>query len=228
MTNNTVAINGRHEKYGFAPRDRISCITHLIGAIAGVAATFFFVIKSTSSSVIDPVKVFSSLTFGISIVLLYSASALYHYVSEQSAHLSALRRLDHSMIYVLIAGSYTPVLLNMQNINKGWILTAAIWAIAFVGVGVKVFVQNVPRLFSTICYIAMGWFILIDTSALTSLSSGGVALLAAGGISYTIGGIIYAIKKPNISESFGFHELFHIFVMIGSLCHFFSTYFFIL
>ncbi len=228
MTHNTAAINRKPEKIGFYPRDPISCVTHLIGAFAGVIATFLFVLKSTSATVVDPIKVFSSLAFGISIVLLYSASALYHYVSEQSPQLSALRRLDHSMIYVLIAGSYTPVLLNMDDIKKGSILTAVIWSIAFVGVGVKVFVPEVPRLFSTICYIAMGWFILIDLNALISLTAGGIILLAAGGIFYTVGGIIYAVKKPNISKTFGFHELFHIFVMLGSLFHFFSTYFYIL
>lgn len=186
------------------------------------------VIKATSMHSFDIVKTFSTLVFGISLVLLYGASALYHYTSDLSPHKKALRRLDHSMIYVLIAGSYTPVLLNMPNSQKGKLLTALIWLIAAVGVGLKVFVAKIPRTFSTVCYIAMGWFILIDLSALLSLGTSGIILLALGGVCYTAGGVIYAIKKPNISEKFGFHEIFHIFVMAGSLFHFLNAYLVIL
>ncbi len=200
-TYNDFALN-REEKHRVYPRDRISCITHFAGAVLSVAGTFLFVLKSTSQQNINLVKTISTIIFGISLVLLYSASALYHYVRADSPHLDALRSIDHSMIYVLIAGSYTPVLLNMPNFEKGVFLTVLIWLIAFVGVGVKLFRVNVPRTFSTICYIAMGWFILVDLSALMSLGAGGIALLAAGGMFYTIGGVIYAVKKPNISASF--------------------------
>ena len=222
--NNTV----KTKQIKFAPYDRVNCITHLTGAVLSVVATILFLIKSLSLSEFDPIKTFSTLAFGISLIALYTASATYHYVSTDSKHWMQLKRLDHSMIYVLIAGSYTPVLLTMPDKSKGIMMSVAIWIIGLSGVCLKVFCSNVPRVFSTVLYIAMGWFILIDTSVLTAMNHNCIALIAIGGVLYTIGGVIYAIKKPNISKTWGFHEIFHLFVMAGSLCHVLSTYIYIL
>ena len=138
-----------------------------------------------------------------------------------------LRKLDHSMIYVLIAGSYTPLLYQILQNPQKTILLTAIWVIAAVGIIMKLCWMNAPRWLSTVLYILMGWFIAIDFSALKSLSGETLFFLISGGVLYTIGGIIYGIKKPNIGKMFGFHEIFHIFVVLGSICHYFMVIFMI-
>lgn len=207
-----------------SPRDLISCLSHLLGAVLAVPATFMLVFKTTGEAVVSPLRVFSTLLFGMSMVALYSASALYHFVREDAPYLLTLRKLDHSMIYVLIAGTYTPILLNLFGRPQGVILFGLIWVIALAGVLFKVFWFRSPRWLSTAFYLAMGWFILVDVTSLGAMKLGGIVWLALGGVFYTIGGIIYGIKKPNLSESFGFHELFHVFVLLGSLCHFLCVY----
>ena len=131
------------------------------------------------------------------------------------------------MIYVLIAGTYTPILLKYMAGVKGWLFVAAIWFCAFLGTVIKLCWFNAPRWLQTVLYIAMGWAVLFDISILQEMKGAAVLWLTAGGISYTAGAIIYMIKKPNISQFFGFHELFHIFVLLGSLFHFIMIFFYV-
>lgn len=224
MDPNCPSLGHKQEALSKGPRDLISCISHLLGAILAVPATFLLVFKTTSEAVVSPLRVFSTLLFGVSMVALYSASALYHYVRQDAPYLLTLRKLDHAMIYVLIAGTYTPILLNLFGRPQGVILFGLIWAIALAGVLFKVFWFRAPRWLSTAFYLAMGWFILVDVKSLGAMQAGGIVWLALGGVFYTIGGVIYAIKKPNLSKKFGFHELFHVFVLLGSLCHFVCVY----
>ena len=169
--------------------------------------------------------------FMLSMVLLYGASTLYHSVNVSGRSLRVFRKIDHMMIFVLIAGSYTPVCLIVLGGKTGYGLCALVWSIALAGILIKALWITCPKWFSSILYIAMGWVcVLAFTQILNSLSSAAFGWLLAGGIIYTIGGIIYALKLPIFNSKhkhFGSHEIFHLFVMGGSICHFIMMYVFV-
>ncbi len=206
-------------------REPINGFTHLGGAILSFAGLLALVIKTTliSASAVDLTAV---IIFGISMILLYTASATYHLVVASDKVIAFLRKLDHSMIFVLIAGSYTPFCLIALKEDKGWILFTVIATIAVCGVLFKMIWFNCPRWISTCIYIGMGWISVFMIKPLySSMPFGGVYLLLLGGIFYTIGAVIYALKPSSLKfKNLGFHEIFHIFILLGSLCHFISVF----
>lgn len=166
--------------------------------------------------------------FIASMILLYGASTAYHSVNLSGRALQIFRKLDHMMIFVLIAGSYTPVCLIVLGGNLGYFLLALVWGIAAVGMLIKAFWITCPKWFSSVVYIAMGWVCLLAFGQLLStLPTAAFLWLLAGGIIYTAGGVIYALKLPIFNsrhKNFGSHEVFHLFVMAGSICHFIFMY----
>ena len=171
------------------------------------------------------VKSLTAMTvFMISMVLLYAASTIYHSVNCSGRVLRIFRKMDHMMIFILIAGTYTPVCLLTLPKPSGLMLLAAVWGIALVGIFIKGFWITCPKWFSSVLYIAMGWSCLSVLGQLFSLLPLHAFLwLLAGGLIYTAGGIIYALRLPLFDARhpmFGLHEIFHLFVMAGSLCHF--------
>lgn len=210
-------------------REPINGLTHLAGAVLSFIAMIAMIVKVSldNPSIIGITAV---TIFGISLILLYATSATYHLVISSDRVINFLQRLDHSMIFVLIAGSYTPFCLIALNGWSGWVLFFVIVAIAVCGITFKMAWFNCPRILSTSIYIIMGWMaIFVFKPLLASLSSVGLGLLVAGGILYTIGGIIYAIKPKCLSfKHLGFHEIFHIFILLGSLCHFLCIYLFVI
>ncbi len=210
------------------PREPLNAFTHFAGIVLSVIGTIYILIDWAVNPNIGLVRPLSALAFAISLIALYSSSTVYHWSNGSADHIKLLRKLDHAMIYVLIAGSYTPMLLTYLPGSRGIIFTSVIWTIAIIGIIIKLKWFNAPRILSTSLYVILGWSILADTTVLTSLPRAGFILLLLGGLSYTIGGIIYAIKKPNISKSFGFHELFHSFVLLGSLFHYFTVVLYVL
>ncbi len=210
-------------------REPINGLTHLAGAILAFIALIAMIVKvaSHNPNAIDTIAV---IIFGISMILLYATSATYHMVISSDRVINFLQRLDHSMIFILIAGSYTPFCLIALNGWSGWVLFFVIVAIAICGVIFKMAWFNCPRILSTSIYIIMGWLaIFLFKPLLASLSNIGLGLLIGGGILYTIGGLIYAMK-PNFLQFkyLGFHEIFHIFILLGSLCHFLCIYLFVI
>ncbi|MCA1038286.1 hemolysin III family protein [Bacillus infantis] len=210
-------------------REPINGLTHLAGAILSFIGLLAMVIKAsmvTSSAV----AIASSIAFGVSMILLYSASATYHMVIAKDRVIAFLRRLDHSMIFVLIAGSYTPFCLVSLNGTTGWVIFSIVTLVAVCGVIFKMVWFNCPRWLSTVLYIAMGWIIVLAFSPLSdAMSFHGVFLLLLGGIFYTVGGIIYAVKPRFLEfKHMGFHEIFHVFIMMGSMAHFLSVYLYVL
>lgn len=214
-------------QYLMKARDPISSFSHMIGAVAFTFATVLLIAKTLFVDVWSPKILIGVIVFGASLVALYSASAIYHYSNGSQRKILVLRKLDHSMIYVLIAGSYTPILLKYMPQKEGLIFVSVMWLCAAVGVVIKLCWFNAPRWLQTILYIAMGWAVLFDISIFKQMSGVALFLLAAGGISYTVGGIIYIVKKPNISAQFGFHELFHIFILMGSVFHYLMILFYV-
>lgn len=163
-------------------------------------------------------------------ILLYSTSTIYHFIdkSKQKAKL-IMRKLDHIMIFVFIAGSYTPICMLVLNKEVGYKLLALVWSITLIGVFIKLVWITAPNWVSSILYIGMGWLaVLVLSPLVNTMSSRGMFWLISGGLFYTVGGVIYGMKKPNFNKTyFGFHELFHIFVLAGSLCHYIMMYFYI-
>lgn len=210
-------------------REPINGLTHLAGAILSFIGLLAMVIKASITTA-SPIAITSVIIFGISMILLYSASATYHMVVAKDKVIAFLRRLDHSMIFVLIAGSYTPFCLISLKGATGWIIFSIVATIALLGVLFKMIWFNCPRWLSTVLYVAVGWIIVFAFSPLSeSLSTAGTLLLLTGGILYTIGGVIYALKPKFLEfDHFGFHEIFHIFIMLGSMAHFLCVYLYVI
>ena len=171
--------------------------------------------------------------FATSMVLLYAASTIYHSICHVSTKvLRNFQKLDHMMIFVMIAGSYTPICLIALHNRIGYILCGLVWGVAILGILLKGLWITCPKWLSSVLYIAMGWVcVLAFTQLLNSLSPAAFGWLLAGGIIYTVGGVIYALKLPifnNKHKYFGSHEIFHLFVMAGSACHFVVMYAFVL
>ena len=207
-------------------REPGSAITHFIAMVLAALAAAPLLVKAAFDA--GRVGVFSMAVFMTSMILLYGASTLYHSVNLSGHSLRIFRKIDHMMIFVLIAGSYTPVCLLVLEPQSGHTLLITVWAIAAVGMLVKAFWITCPKWFSSIIYIAMGWACLsVFGELLTALSRPAFLWLLAGGLLYTAGGVIYALKLPvfnSIHKNFGSHEIFHLFVMGGSICHFICMY----
>lgn len=205
-------------------RDPISGLTHFIGAILAVVGLILLIYKS-----VDPVKPWHLVTFsvfGAGLILLYTSSTLYHWLPFSEKGIQRMRRLDHMMIFILIAATYTPICLIPMRGPWGWSLFGSIWGLATLGIFLKFFWLQAPRWFSTMIYILMGWLVVVGIWPLIqALKLGGFMWVLIGGLFYTVGAIIYALKKPDPWPNiFGFHEIFHIFVMLGSFSHFWVMY----
>ena len=199
-------------------REPVNGFTHLAGAILSFIKT---ALQGHSTIALTAV-----IIFGISMILLYAASATYHLVVSSDKVISFLRRLDHAMIFLLIAGWYTPFCLIALKGVTGWVLFSIIITIAIVGISFKLIWFNCPRWLSTSIYVLMGWIAVFLMGPLKiALSTQGLSLLIIGGVFYTIGAVIYA-TKPNFLKSkyLGFHEIFHIFIMLGTLTHFLCVF----
>lgn len=209
----------------FHIKDPGSSITHFIGFICAILATPCLLIYASARH-IGLAGLGSLSVFMISMILLYGASTAYHTFIVQPHTEKILKRIDHMMIFVLIAGSYTPVCAMVLPQPIGTILLAVIWGLAFAGMVLKLFWVTCPKWFSSIIYIAMGWAcVFVMPQLYVSLPRQAFLLLALGGIIYTIGGVIYAMKLKVFNErfpTFGSHEVFHVCVMLGSLCHYFA------
>ncbi len=201
-------------------REPVNSYTHFLGAVVfGFGAVLLFV-KAFLGGVKDAATLLSLLVFALSVVSLYAASSAYHFSTRSPDVILHLRKLDHSMIYVLIAGTYTPILFHYLEAPKCYFFAAFMWIVAAAGILITLCWFGAPRWLTTVLYCVMGWTIIAEPSVLKDMSAGALWLLALGGVSYTAGGVIYALKKPNISPKLGFHELFHLFVLAGSLFHY--------
>ena len=211
-------------------QDPVSCGTHAIGAAAAFVGGVIYLFRAVWSGVPVTARA-AAMCFCLSMVALYSASAIYHYYPGDSATNAVkrrLRKMDHSMIYVLIAGSYTPFSLVLLPQPKGARFCLIIWAVAIAGVLVKMLWMNAPRLLSTFFYLAMGWAVLFAWEDFKALGQPCLTLVALGGVCYSVGAVFYAIKKPTINAEWTFHEIFHILILAGSLFHYLAVYFYVL
>lgn len=203
-------------------RQPVSGLSHLMGAILALVGLIWMVSESLQEGSVS--KLIPSVVFGVSMVMLFLASALYHLLPVSEARLKFLRKIDHSSIYVFIAGSYTPICLLLLKDGKGPWIFGAVWGLAFLGVAFKFWRAKGEgsRWMRSGLYLAMGWLsVLIMPDLWRALPPGGIAWLIAGGLVYSLGAVVYALRWPDpFPEVFGFHEVWHLFVLGGSFCHF--------
>jgi hemolysin III len=206
-------------------RNPVSGLTHLFAAIAALIGLVVLLIVGGSGIA----KQITLLIYGTSLVLMFSASAAYHLVRARPVIIHNLRKLDHAAIYVLIAGTYTPLCFNQFSGFWKWGMLAIIWGLALVGIVVKIFMVNTPRALTAVIYLGMGWLALIGLpEILRILPTGALVWLSLGGVIFTLGAIVYITKTLDfVPGVFGFHESWHIFVILGCLCHFILILFYV-
>lgn len=211
-------------------KDPGSAITHFIGMLMAIFAAVPLLIKAAHEP--GHLYMIALTIYAASLILLYAASTTYHTIDISEKVNTILKKIDHMMISVLIAGTYTPICLLVLDRKTGIPLLLLVWGIAIAGILIKAFWVYCPKWFSSVLYIGMGWTcVLAFTQILNTLSPAAFGWLLAGGIIYTIGGVIYALKLPlfnNRHKNFGSHEIFHLFVMAGSACHFIVMYAYLL
>lgn len=210
-------------------KDPGSALTHFIGMIGAAGSAMPLLFKAFTEN--GKLSGIACTIFIVSMILLYTASTAYHTFDISEKVNMTLKRIDHMMISVLIAGSYTPICLLVLDKNVGIPLLIVVWSIALAGILIKLFWVTCPKWFSSILYIGMGWACVAAFSQLwANLSTAAFGWLLAGGIFYTIGGVIYALKLKVFNAKhkyFGSHEVFHVFVLMGSMCHFIVMFCFV-
>ena len=228
VTKNLTPNTGTEKKHHI--KEPGSAITHFIGMLMAIFAAVPLLIKAAYEP--SRIYIISLTIYAASLILLYAASTSYHTFDISPKVNTILKKIDHMMISVLIAGSYTPVCLIVLKGKTGIILLTIVWAIAIAGILIKAFWVYCPKWVSSVLYIGMGWTcVLAFTQILNNMSPAAFGWLLAGGIIYTVGGVIYALKLPIFNsrhKNFGSHEIFHLFVMGGSACHFVVMYAFLL
>jgi hemolysin III len=204
-------------------RDPVNGLTHLVGGLLASVGLVVLLAKAASGGRVDQLVAFG--VFGFSLIALYTASALYHLLPLSAVGVARLRRIDHMTIFLLIAGTYTPFCL--LALDGGWRvgLLGLIWSLALCGILLKFLWMDAPRWLSVVLYLGMGWVALVAAPALfRAVPAGGMAWVLAGGLVYSAGALIYGLKRPNLMPGvLGFHEVWHLFVMAGSACHFWAV-----
>ena len=209
-------------------RQPANTFTHLFGVVLSFIGMYFIVSKSVSTNI--TIQIISSVVFSIGLISLYSASTVYHWTNASDKVIATLRKVDHIMIYILIASTYTPICLVAIKGWAGYTLFGVIWGLTLVGIILKIFWSSAPRILYTSFYLGLGWgavFTVYPLSKIVPLES--LMLLLIGGISYSVGAVIYALKSKKVFfKVLGFHEIFHLFILLGSISHYWFIYSYII
>lgn len=201
--------------------EKLNVVSHAIGLLLSAIGLALLILRAWNSD--DGLHLISFVIFGASMVLLYAASTFYHNCKQPPLRYK-LKILDHASIYVLIAGTYTPFTLITLKGNGGWILFAIVWSLAFLGIILKLFFTGRFKIVSTAMYVLMGWVMIFAINPMMeNLPLNGLYWVLAGGISYTLGAVLYSISRIRFN-----HAIFHLFVLIGTFCHFVSVYRYVL
>jgi len=208
----------RRQRSRWQAVDPFSCYSHLLGAALAVAGLVVLVTISRD----DPWRVVGFSIYGASLIILYLASTVYHWLLVPIAQRKWLNRVDHVAIFLLIAGTYTPVCIVTLRGGWGWTMFGIVWTAAVAGTILKLGFRSLPRWVSASIYVAMGWAAVLAVVPLVrAFPPSALAWLLAGGLLYTAGAVVYATRRPNpYPRVFGFHEIFHMFVLAGSAAHF--------
>ena len=206
-------------------REPFSGFSHMFGAIISLLGLVFLLFAQIYTNNYNINTIISTLIFGLSLICLYTASSVYHLTIAKDSIIKTLRKVDHAMIFIMIAGTYTPVCAILLDAPLKYLMLGLIWGVAICGIIFKIAWINCPSWLSSAIYILMGWMALFVFKPLSAVvSSWGLFLLILGGVLYTIGGVIYCLEKKGVTRKFGAHEIFHIFVILGSIAHYIFIY----
>ncbi|MBU5627467.1 hemolysin III family protein [Oscillibacter sp. MSJ-2] len=211
-------------------QDPVSCGTHALGAVLALIGGFLFLARAASGDG-SAMAVSAAMCFCLSMIALYASSAVYHFYPgdiTSGGVKRVLRKMDHSMIYVLIAGSYTPFSLVLLPQPKGQRFCLVLWGVAIAGILLKLLWINAPRVLSTVLYLIMGWAVVFVARDFLTIGQPCLTLIALGGLCYSVGAVFYAVRRPNFSAEWTFHELFHLLILAGSFFHYLAVYFYVL
>ncbi|MFW6017014.1 MAG: PAQR family membrane homeostasis protein TrhA [bacterium] len=197
--------------------EKVSFYTHLLGAIGGIIGTIYLIyitLGQTSNLIV-------SIIYGVSTIILFSSSTLYHYFKQKDEEESIWRKLDHFSIFIMIAGTYTPIAYIYLSGYWTWVIIILQWSLVTGGFFFKFYYLNIPRYLYTLIYLIMGWTGIVPIKIfINTMPFKALLYLFSGGILYTIGATFYILKKPVINERLGFHEIFHIFILLGGFSHY--------
>ena len=200
--------------------EKISFYSHFFGVILALMGSIYLIYKANGLEM----KIIS-IIYGVSVIILFLGSSLYHYNKKYNSEVSIWRKIDHIAIFIMIAGTYTPVSYVYLSAYWKWSIIIIQWVLVFGGIFFKFYYLEAPRYLYTIIYLLMGWMGIVPIiKFIESMSNLSLFYLFAGGISYTIGALFYIFKKPQFNPKFGFHEIFHIFILIGALFHYLLVY----
>ncbi|MBF0377776.1 MAG: hemolysin III family protein [Desulfamplus sp.] len=207
-----------------ALREPFNALSHIAGAVASLVGLILMIVFASLNA--DKWHIISFSIFGATLFMMYTASSLYHSIKLSEKGVAAMRRIDHVMIFLLIAGTYTPFCLVPLRGAWGWTILILVWSMAIIGSVLKIFFMNIPRWVSTAIYLVMGWLCIVAIYPLAkSLEIDSLVWLILGGGFYSIGAVIYGLKRPNpCPKVLGFHGIWHLFVLSGSFCHFWSVF----
>lgn len=199
-------------------KEPVNTLTHFIPFVAAIVGLLFIILWTKS----DLSKLITMTLYGFSVIILFGASSLYHWIKTTPSKELILRKIDHIAIYFFIAGTYTPVLYFGLSGAWKWSMLISVWTLAVIGMILKIWFINIPRHISTTFYLSLGWLALVPfLQLINNLPLGAIILMIVGGVAYTVGAVIYATKWLNLFPNrFGFHEIFHLFVLAGSASHF--------
>lgn len=217
-----LAVSNRQEPKMYPPfEEKLNVISHGIGLLLSILGLILLIVRASTLEGMTPLVSFS--VFGASMILLYAASTFYHNAKSPKWRYK-LNILDHASIYFLIAGTYTPLALVTLEGTTGWIIFGTIWTMAVAGAVLKLFYTGKYRTLSTVMYVLMGWIIVFAIKPLVeNLSLNGLLWLLAGGISYSLGAVLFSFDRIKYN-----HAVFHVFVLMGTFCHFSAIYFHVL
>lgn len=206
-------------------RDPFSGFSHLLGAVLGAIALLLLMVQAHQyGDYIDSIAV---AVFGVCMIFMFASSAVYHLAKGSAQKILRLKRIDHMAIFAMIAGTYTPICVGPLRDSFGWTLLLFVWSLALAGILLKTFWISAPRWLSTLIYLKMGWACVFGLSTMQeTMPVISFDWLVYGGVAYTLGAVIYALKWPNPwPPNFGFHEIWHLFVLAGAGCHFVTIYY---
>lgn len=207
--------------------ERFNTVSHLFGSCLALVGAGLLIAQSAAQG--DPWKIVGLSIYGVSLLMLFLFSTLHHGIDSTPRVNELLRTLDYTSVFLLIAGTVTPLVLVLVRTTYGWTVLGSVWAIAAVGIVMRSIWRQLPKYLTNTLYIALGWVPVVLIGSGIELPLGALALMAAGGAVYSAGFVVYVIEKPNPRPGvFGFHELWHVLVLLGAFLHYLMLYFYVL